>query len=92
MNIIGKEKIYEFKRAHPDAATQIDSWLAEVEEANWAAPSDVKNRYVKASILPDNQVVFNIRGNRYRLLVQISYKNKIVLIKKVGTHEEYMKW
>ncbi len=92
MNIIGKDKLHEFKKAHPDAGSQIDSWLAEVENADWSTPLEVKKRYGKASILGGNQIVFDIRGNRYRLLVQVSYKNKIVLIEKVGTHDEYMKW
>jgi mRNA interferase HigB len=92
MDIVGKDKLDEFKKSHPDACSQVDSWVAEVEEADWGTPQDIKKRFAKASILPNKHIVFNIRGNRYRLLVQIGYKSKVVLVKKAGTHEEYMKW
>jgi len=92
MKLIGRDKIFTFTKKHADSKAQFDSWEAETEEAQWKTPQDIKQRYVSASILADNHVVFNIKGNRYRLLVQISYKNGIVLIKNVGTHEEYMKW
>lgn len=92
MKIIGKGVLDEFKKSHADVRSQVDSWLAEVEAANWITPSDIKQRYVSASFLSDNQVVFNLKGNRYRLLVKIAYQTKIVLVKKAGTHEEYMKW
>ena len=92
MNIVGKDKLHDFKSAHPDACSHIDAWVAEVEDVAWSTPQDVKARYPKASILPRNQVVFNIRGNRYRLLVRASYKNNVVVVTNVGTHQEYMKW
>lgn len=92
MKIIGKKALYDFKKDHPDATSQIDSWEAEVTEAKWTTPWLIKRRYGTASFLSDNRVVFNIKGNKYRLLVQIDYKNGIVLVKKVGTHEEYIKW
>lgn len=92
MKIIGREKLNEFKNRHPDAGSQIDSWEAETEDAEWSTPHEIKRRYVSASFLEDNQVIFNIKGNKYRMKVQINYANKIVLVKKVGTHSEYMKW
>jgi mRNA interferase HigB len=92
MKIIGREKLNEFKNRHPDACSQIDSWEAETEDAEWNTPQEIKRRYVSASFLADNQVIFNIKGNKYRMKVQINYANKIVLVKKVGTHSEYMKW
>jgi len=92
MKLLGKQIIYEFKEQHADAKSQIDSWEAEVEEAQWSTPADLKRRFPKASILKDNHVVFDFCWNRYRLLVQITYKISIVLIKKVGTHKEYDKW
>ena len=72
--------------------SQIESWEAEVEEAQWSTPDDLKRRYPKASFLKDHHVIFDIYWNRYRLLVQITYKIGIVLIKKVGTHKEYDNW
>jgi len=92
MKIIGREKLYEFKMKHSDVCSQIDSWQVETEEAQWDIPRDIKSRYSHASFLADNHVIFNIKGNKYRLRVQVNYKNKIVLIKNVGTHKEYLKW
>ena len=92
MTLTNRKLLQDFKNRHPDAASHLDSWEADASEAHWAKPSDVKERYNSASILSDNCVIFNIRGNRYRLKVQISYKNQIILIKKVGTHDEYMTW
>ncbi|MDD5702685.1 MAG: type II toxin-antitoxin system HigB family toxin [Dehalococcoidales bacterium] len=66
--------------------------MAEVEGANWKAPYELKYRYPKASILGNQQVIFDICGNKYRLWTQISYKNGIVLIKNIGTHKEYENW
>lgn len=92
MNLLGKKLLYDFKEKHADARSHIDSWEAEVEEAQWAAPHNLKARYPKASILSNQQVVFNICGNKYRLLAQVNYKNNIVLVKKIGTHKEYDNW
>jgi mRNA interferase HigB len=92
MKILGREKLYQFKKKHSDATSQIDSWEAEVENAEWCLPLDIKHRYANASFLENNHVVFNIKGNKYRLLAQVSYKNMIILIKRIGTHEEYMGW
>jgi mRNA interferase HigB len=92
MKILGRNILAAFKAEHKDASSQIDAWEAEVGAMKWDRPSDVKARYGSASFLAGNHVVFNIKGNKYRLLVQIAYKTKIVLVKKAGTHQEYMKW
>ena len=92
MRILGRQKLDQFMLKHSDACSQINSWIAETEEAEWKTPNDIKQRYRHASFLPKNEVVFNIKGNRYRLKVQVNYKNNIVLIKNIGTHAEYMKW
>ena len=92
MKIIGREKLNEFKKKHSDASSQIDAWEAETEIAEWETPQEIRRRYASASFLADNHIIFDIKGNKYRLKVQVSYKNKIVFIKKVGTHSEYMKW
>lgn len=92
MNLLGKKHLHDFKEKHADARSQIESWEAEVEEAQWATPHHLKARYAKASLLGNQQVVFNMCGNKYRLLVQVNYKNGIVLVKKIGTHKEYDKW
>lgn len=92
MKLIGKKLLQEFKEKHADARSQIESWEAETEEAQWQTPHELKSRYPKASLIKNQQVVFDICRNKYRLLTQINYKNAIVLIKKVGTHKEYDNW
>ena len=92
MKLIGKKNLNSFKEQHADSRSQIESWEAEVEEAQWSTPADLKQRYSKASILKDRHVVFNVCWNKYRLLVQVVYKTGIVLIKKIGTHKEYDNW
>ena len=68
------------------------AWVAEVEAADWKGPQDIKDRYATASFLGGNQVVFNLGGNKYRLLVVVTYANGIVAVRRVGTHEEYDRW
>jgi mRNA interferase HigB len=92
MKLLGKQILHDFKEQHADGRSQIESWEADVEEAQWNTPHDLKSRYPKASLVGDQQVVFNICGNRYRLLVQVNYKNGIMLVKKIGTHKEYDNW
>jgi mRNA interferase HigB len=92
MKLLGKKILNDFKQKHADAQSQIESLIAEIEEAEWNTPHDLKSRYPKASLIGDQQVVFNICGNRYRLLAQVSYKNEMVLVRKVGTHKEYDNW
>lgn len=92
MKLLGKQILHNFKEQHADARPQIESWGAEVEEAQWSTPADLKRRYPKASFLKNQHVVFDICWNRYRLLVQVTYKSGIVLIKKIGTHKEYDNW
>jgi mRNA interferase HigB len=79
-------------RAHPDVRSAVDSWIAEVSEARWSSPVDVKARYPSASILESNRVIFNLRGNNYRVDTTIAYKTSIVVVNRAGTHAEYSKW
>ena len=92
MKLLGKKLLHNFKEAHADAQSQIESWEAEVEETQWNNPHDLKSRYPKASLVKNQHVVFDLCWNKYRLLVQVNYKNGIVLIKKIGTHKEYDSW
>ncbi len=92
MKLLGKKRLDNFKEKHTDARSQIESWEAEVEEAQWSTPHELKNWYPKASLIGNKQVVFNICGNKYRLWVQINYNNEIVLVEKIGTHKEYDNW
>lgn len=92
MKLLGKKILQDFKEQYPEAKSQIDSWEAEVEEAQWATPHDLKKRFPKASILGNQQAIFNICWNKYRLWVQVSYKNGIVWVRNIGTHKEYDGW
>lgn len=92
MRLAGIPQLDDFKRRHSDAASHVDSWVAEAKEGQWKTPHELKGQYPKASIIGDNQVVFNIRGNKYRLKVLVNYKNQIILVKNIGTHDEYMTW
>ena len=92
MQVIGLLALQDLKNRHADVKTQVDAWLSEVEIAQWDSPQNIKLRYPSASFLSDNQVIFNLKGNKYRLLAKIDYKHKTILIKKSGTHAEYSKW
>jgi mRNA interferase HigB len=92
MKVIGLKILDEFAIQHGDIRGQISAWVAEIKIANWKTPAEIRARFAQASFLSDNRVVFNIKGNRYRLEVKVSYKNEIVLIKRIGTHAEYSKW
>lgn len=92
MRLIGKERLQKFREKHSDARSQLDSWVAEVESADWKTPHDLKVRYPKASVLGKQQVIFDICWNKYRIWVKVAYQTGIVVIKAVGTHREYDKW
>jgi mRNA interferase HigB len=69
----------------------LKAWFNEAEKANWESPAEIKLDYPSASVLPDNRVVFNIKGNTYRLVVKINYKFGLVWIRFIGTHAGYDK-
>jgi len=91
MQLVGILMLDTFKREHADCRGPLDAWQSEVEAARWGGPRDVKDRYPSASFLADNRVIFNIKGNTYRLVVKARYQNGIVLIEWVGTHADYDK-
>ena len=92
MKLVGKKKLSDFGRQHADVRGQIASWVYEVEEAQWETPKDIKKRYPHASFFADHRIVFNLKGNKYRIDTKISYNAKTVLVVRVGTHAEYDKW
>lgn len=89
MRVIAKKTLREFWESYPDSEDALKTWFAETEKARWLNPAEIKDKYGSASILKDSRVVFNVCGNKYRLIVKISYKNGVVLIRFVGTHKEY---
>lgn len=92
MRVIGKKQLHEFAQHHTEVAPQIDAWVNETTDAEWKSPLDLKERYPQASILPMNQVVFNLKGNRYRLLTTVSFNTGTVIIERIGTHAQYSRW
>ena len=91
MRIVGRGKLDEFASAHADARSWIEHWIAETEAVQWRTPQEVKNLYASASFLGANVVIFNVKGNRYRLEVLVAYNTGIVVIRWIGTHAEYAK-
>lgn len=89
MRVVAKRTLREFWERFPDAEDALKTWYSEAEAASWQNPAEIKDQYRSASIVKDSRVVFNICGNKYRLVVKISYKNAVVLIRFVGTHKEY---
>ncbi|MGJ8604415.1 MAG: type II toxin-antitoxin system HigB family toxin [Marivita sp.] len=89
MRIIARPKLIAFSKRFPDSKSQLDAWWAEAHRANWKTPAEVKAQYRNASILKGGRVVFNICGNKYRLIVRFDYEKGIGFVRFLGTHEEY---
>ena len=97
MRVIARRTLHEYvasQRGQRDQSAlkaSLDAWFAEVRRATWRSSSDVRQHYATASIVSGDRVVFNIRGNHYRLVTAIDYEKNIVWIKWLGTHAEYDK-
>jgi mRNA interferase HigB len=89
MRIISRKILREFWEKHPDSRQALQSWYADVEQARWKSPTDVKKTYASVSFLLNNRLVFNIKDNRYRLVIVAQYHYGFVCIRFVGTHAEY---
>lgn len=89
MRIIAKSTLHEFWRRRPDAKDSLLAWYRQVERAAWANSAELKKQYASASVINNERVVFNIKGNNYRLVVKIDYTYGLVYICFVGTHAEY---
>jgi mRNA interferase HigB len=89
MRVIAVSTLRAFWELHPDAEQALKAWYEEATNASWTQPADIKARYRSASVLKNRRVVFNIKGNDYRLIVAVAYKLQIVYVTFVGTHKEY---
>lgn len=89
MRIIALSRLREFWEKHPQAEIPLRSWYADASRAYWKSPVDIKAAYRNASFLADNRVVFNIKGNDYRLVVAVHYNRGLMFIRLVGTHQHY---
>jgi mRNA interferase HigB len=89
MRVIAKSTLRNFWARHTDAQGALQAWHDEALAATWKTPHDIKNHYPAASICANNRVVFNVCGNKYRLIAEIQYAAGIVWVKFLGTHAEY---
>ena len=91
VRVIARKTLKGFWENHSDCKEQLAAWYREADKAKWKAPNSIKVDYPSASILQNNRIVFNIKGNKYRLVVRINYDIQIVWIRFIGTHAEYDK-
>lgn len=89
MKIIATPPLRQFCARYPDGHSAINLWESKVKAARWQTPADVKAEFSSASFVAKNRVVFNIGGNKYRLIVAIAYRIGVVYIKFIGTHAQY---
>jgi len=89
MKVIAVGALRNFWDRHPESEQALKAWYDEARHAVWRTPQDIRNRYASASFVGHNRVVFNIKGNDYRLIVAVAYRFQAIYIKFIGTHTEY---
>ncbi len=91
MRVISRKTLKEFYSVYQDAKSPLETWYHEAKRAKWNDWTEIKTKYASASILKNKRIIFNIGGNKYRLVVEINYPAQVVYIRFVGTHKEYDK-
>jgi mRNA interferase HigB len=89
--IFAKSTLREYWEKHPDSEQYLKTWYDTAMSSDWRTPIDIKQTYVNASILKDSRIVFNIKGNSYRLVVKFNFEKQWIFIRFIGTHIEYDK-
>ena len=89
MRIIGQMRLHEFCATHADCRNWIANWVSDIKGSHWKNFHDIKNKYPTASFLVKNIVIFNVRGNEYRLETQITFGVGVIAVLWIGTHAEY---
>lgn len=89
MRVFSKSALRDFWRKHEDSEIGLRVWFEDAEKATWKTPKDIKKYDGTVSIVANNRAVFNIKGNRYRLVVEINYQWGLIFIRFVGTHQQY---
>ena len=89
MKLVNRGLLIDFMKKYSDAKGWIDNWISDVEASKWQRPQDIKNRYSTASIISNPTVIFNVKGNKYRLEVDIAYQTGVVFVKFIETHAQY---
>lgn len=91
LRVIAKKVLREFWEKHSDCEQQLKAWFQEASKAEWTTPNEIKTEYPSASIIGNDRIVFNIKGNSYRLIVKLNFDYQMVWIRFIGTHAEYDK-
>ena len=91
MRVIAKKILRDFWGNHKDCEQQLKSWFQEASKAEWTNSNKIKAEYPTASIIGNNRIVFNIKGNTYRLIIKINFDYQMIWIRFIGTHAEYDK-
>lgn len=89
--IFAKSTLKEFWESHPDSEQHLKTWYNTAMSSSWKTPNEVKETYANASILKDGRIVFNIKGNIYRLVVKVNFEKQWIFIRFIGKHEDYDK-
>ena len=89
MHLVSLPPLLTFVAKYPSAQQCVLAWCDEVKKAEWKNPVDIKNQYASVSILKNRRVVFNLKGNDYRLIVAVAYNTGFVFVKFIGTHQQY---
>lgn len=89
MKIVAIKTLREFWARYPDAEQPLLAWIDEVQRAQWTQPAEIKTQFRSASVLKNRRVVFNIKGNDYRLIVALAYRVGVAYVKFIGTHAAY---
>ena len=89
MKIVSVKILKDFWANNPNSEQHLKAWADEVKQAQWSQPADIKGKYRSASILKNRRIVFNIKGNDYRLIVAVAYQFGAIYIKFIGTHKQY---
>lgn len=92
MRLVGRSRLKDFMDRHADSRSWLRSWTTEVEAARWSSPQDVKRQYASASVIDKQTILFNVKGNAYRMEVRISFEAGVVVVVRLGTHSEYSRW
>lgn len=91
MHLVGLQLLSAFSVTHPTARSWLKVWITDTKGARWATPQDIRQRYNTASFLSGSRVVFNVKGNDFRLVTTVAYQTQIVVVNWIGTHGDYSK-
>lgn len=92
MTVLGIDKLEEFAKTHSDTRYRLKVFENDLRKADWRCPFDVKVAYPSVDFLKENHIIINIKGNNYRVLIQILYSKKVIIIKNIDTHDKYNRW